>query len=71
MNLRGKMVRVDIYKIGTSEILRTVIGKCKNIHTGQSIRDSSWIDLVDDRGNKIPTVKDVMCEYKVVVGEVK
>ena len=70
-SLRGKLVRVNIYKAGTSKKLRSVIGIVKNIHPARGIRDTSQITLVDRNGKRIPTIKNNLKEYEVVIGEVE
>jgi hypothetical protein len=53
MNLRGKVVTVKYYKLGTNKLVKKVTGKVKSIHTARNIRDSSYIDLVDRFGKPI------------------
>ena len=70
VSLRGKLVTVNIYKLGTSQKLRSVIGIVKKIHTATGIRDTSYIRLVDKTGKGIPTIKNYLKEYEVVIGEI-
>lgn len=64
-NLRGKVVDVHIFDLGMGgKPKRIVRGRVKSIHTARSIRDTSYVELVDERGLRIPT--HAFGEYEVV-----
>lgn len=66
LNLRGKIVEIDLYPLGSNRRLRRLRGKVKNIHSAQSIRDDESITIiVDGKEFEFPTDSEYFVINKV------
>ncbi len=51
MSYKGKMVKVRFYHFFEDKPFKEVVGKVKSIHTSAGTKDTSTIEIIDNKGN--------------------